>query len=187
MLGSRLIRPGDLTSLSSSLRPLGASMATAGWIRYVVTKMELTRGRSPGRFQYGGLMNKSHQKDQDNLITSWEHEFQQPFTGWDFSYLDGRMLEEQPPWSYTTLARGLVNQVGSVLDLGTGGGERLLRLKDAWPERVVVTEDYPPNVRLAKMRLDPLGGRVVWAELLDQPVAKQLDQSRMIICVGKNM
>jgi hypothetical protein len=33
----------------------------------------------------------------NELIASWQQEEQAPFTGWDFSHLDGRMLEEQPP------------------------------------------------------------------------------------------
>ena len=39
--------------------------------------------------------------DPHELIAAWQREEQQPFTGWDFSYLDGRMLEEQAPWSYS--------------------------------------------------------------------------------------
>ena len=99
--------------------------------------------------------------DSAELIKSWKSEEEQPFTGWDFSYLDGRMLEEHPPWSYPTRARALMRQSTSVLDMGTGGGERLLQLRDDWPEKVVVTESYPPNVKLAGKRLGPLGVTVV--------------------------
>ena len=91
----------------------------------------------------------------------WKVEEQQPFTGWDFSYLDGRMVEEHPPWSYPARARVLLRQSTAVLDMGTGGGERLLELRDDWPEKVVVTEDYTPNVKLAGERLGPLGVTVI--------------------------
>ena len=37
--------------------------------------------------------------NQSELIASWKWEEQRPFTGWDFSYLDGRWHEETPPWS----------------------------------------------------------------------------------------
>ena len=104
--------------------------------------------------------------DVETLIESWKKEESRPFTGWDFSYLDGRMLEEQPPWSYLTLAGELMRQSTAVLDMGTGGGERLLRLRDHWPEKVVVTEDYPPNIALARERLGPLGVQVVVVALL---------------------
>ncbi len=74
------------------------------------------------------------------------------------------MLLEEPPWSYTNRAKQLMRRASSVLDIGTGGGERLLALRDSWPETVAVTEGYPPNVRLATERLVPLGVRVVEAD-----------------------
>jgi hypothetical protein len=40
-----------------------------------------------------------------------------------------------------------MRQAASVVDLGTGGGERLLKLRKHWPEKVVVTEDYPPSAQ----------------------------------------
>lgn len=103
----------------------------------------------------------------NKLIETWKNEQQQPFTGWDFSYLDGRMMEEQAPWSYTSRAAELMRQASSVVDMGTGGGERLLKLHEFWPSRVVATEDYPPNFRLATERLSPFGVRVVDVQLTD--------------------
>jgi SAM-dependent methyltransferase len=76
------------------------------------------------------------------------------------------MVEEQPPWSYAARAAEVLQGAASVLDMGTGGGERLLKLREHWPPKVVVTEDYPPNVRLARERLSPLGVRVEVVELL---------------------
>ena len=99
--------------------------------------------------------------DTNKYIETWKREEQQPFSGWDFSYLDGRMLEDQAPWSYTTRAAELMHQSTSVIDLGTGGGERLLKLKEHWPRKVVATEEYPPNFKLASERLLPLGVQVV--------------------------
>ncbi len=98
-------------------------------------------------------------------VALWQQEEQVPFVGWDFSYLRGRMTEEQPPWSYEARAAELLQSAASVLDMGTGGGERLLNLREHWPAKVVVTEDYPPNVRLATERLSPLGVRVEVVEL----------------------
>jgi len=101
------------------------------------------------------------------LIETWKREEQQPFIGWDFSYLDGRMIEEQAPWSYTSRAAELMRQASTVVDLGTGGGERLLKLQKYWPEKVVVTEDYLPNFKLATERLSPFGVQVVDVPLTD--------------------
>ena len=95
------------------------------------------------------------------LIDQWKSEEKEPFAGWDFSYLKGRMLEDDPPWSYTTRAMALMRSASSVLDIGTGGGERVLMMREAWPEKVVVTEAHPPNVKLATDRLGPLGVTVV--------------------------
>lgn len=97
---------------------------------------------------------------RDALLETWELEETQPFTGWEFSYLEGRMHEEQPPWSYPERAAALLAGASSVLDMGTGGGERFLALQPHWPDKVAVTEDYAPNVELATQRLAPLGVQV---------------------------
>ncbi len=105
--------------------------------------------------------------DPQQLIEFWKREEQQPFTGWDFSYLKGRMIEDQPPWSYSTRAAELMRRSGSVIDLDTGGGERFLTLRDSWPRKVVATEHYPPNFQLATKRLSPFGVQVVDVPMTD--------------------
>ncbi|HET6596394.1 MAG TPA: methyltransferase domain-containing protein [Anaerolineales bacterium] len=104
---------------------------------------------------------------QSELIESWKREQAQPFTGWDFSYLNGRMMEEQAPWSYSTRAADLLKRSSAMIDLGTGGGERLMVLRKSWPNKVVATEDYPPNFKLACERLAPFGAIVVKVPLTD--------------------
>ena len=99
------------------------------------------------------------------MTETWKREEQQPFSGWDFSYLDGRMLEDQAPWSYSSRAAELMRRSASVIDIDTGGGERFLKLRAHWPRKVVATEHYPPNFRLAAERLSPFGALV-----LDIPV-----------------
>ncbi len=105
--------------------------------------------------------------NREQLLASWRHEEQEPFQGWDFSHLDGRMLEDQAPWSYSSRAAELMRHSRSVLDMGTGGGERLIKLQEHWPPKVVATEDYPPNVELATRRLSPLGVQVIMVPLTD--------------------
>jgi SAM-dependent methyltransferase len=95
------------------------------------------------------------------LLGKWQAEERQPFTGWDFSYLADRWINETPPWSYEEMVRELMAASRAVLDLGTGGGEKLLGFKDVFPPRVVATEGYPPNFCLAQERLEPLGVEVV--------------------------
>ena len=97
----------------------------------------------------------------DELIQTWLEEEERPFTGWDFSYLDGRMIQDEEPWSYLERAADLMRNSTSVLDMDTGGGEKLLSLGEHWPTRVVATEDYPPNFELATERLSAMGAEVV--------------------------
>jgi SAM-dependent methyltransferase len=101
------------------------------------------------------------------LIDTWKCEERAPFQGWDFSHLTSRMIEEHPLWSYSSRAAVLLRQSSSVIDLGTGGGEWFLSLRASWPEKVTVTEDYPPNLKLAAERLAPLGVRVADVRLGD--------------------
>jgi len=101
------------------------------------------------------------------LVETWKREEQQRFSGWDFSHVDGRMIEEQAPWSYSSRAAELMRRASSVIDLGTGGGERFLKLQETWPKKAVATEDHPPNFRLATERLSPFGARVADVRLTD--------------------
>ena len=39
------------------------------------------------------------------LIDQWTRDAAAPFQGWDFSYLDGRLVESKPTWDYLALAR----------------------------------------------------------------------------------
>ncbi|MCA9920384.1 MAG: class I SAM-dependent methyltransferase [Anaerolineales bacterium] len=98
---------------------------------------------------------------QQDLIAFWKDEEQKPFSGWDFSYVHDRWHEEKPPWSYSEMVRECLPKADSLLDLGTGGGERLLKFQDLWPAKTVVTEEWEPNFLLASERLEPLGVEVV--------------------------
>ncbi len=103
----------------------------------------------------------------DPLVESWLREEAAPFVGWDFSYIYDRWTEEHPPWSYEDLAREALRAARSAVALGTGGGARLGKLVDAFPERMFATEAYPPNLDLARARLGPLGVTVVPYESVD--------------------
>lgn len=82
------------------------------------------------------------------------------FSGWDFSYLKDRLVEEAPPWKYRPIVASAMAHAQSLLDMGTGGGEFLAMLPDL-PTHTWATEAYPPNIPLARQRLEPLGVRVV--------------------------
>ncbi len=82
-----------------------------------------------------------------------------PFSGWDFSWLVGRMHQEEPPWHYPDLVTAHLQDTNRLLDMGTGGGEFLASLVPLPPE-THATEAYPPNLPIAHMRLSPLGIKV---------------------------
>ena len=82
------------------------------------------------------------------------------FSGWDFSYLSGRWIEVDPTWDYGQKVRERLANVDTLLDMGTGGGERLAGLQPLL-EHAYATEGYSPNVPVARARLEPLGVRVV--------------------------
>jgi SAM-dependent methyltransferase len=84
----------------------------------------------------------------------------QPFSGWDFSWLDGRRIVGATSWDYAAMARQEISEATSMLDLGTGGGEVLAALAPL-PPRSATTESYPPNVPIARRRLAPLGVDVI--------------------------
>ena len=120
-----------------------------------------------GMRNLGSYSRNTYDMNGNELFESWKHEEGRPFTGWDFFYLKGRLLEDQPSWSYSLRAAEIMRQSSSVIDLDTGGGERILELREYWPNKVVVTEHYPPNLRLAMERLAPFGVTVVDVQLSD--------------------
>ena len=91
------------------------------------------------------------------------------FSGWDFSELEIRHLEPGPPWDYEQVVRELAPADGRALDMGTGGGEVLARLRDALPRRTVATEEWHVNAPIAFARLRPLGVDVVRTRNLALP------------------
>ena len=105
--------------------------------------------------------------NREDLLAAWLREEAEPFSGWDFACLAGRMVEDDPPWEYLARAAALMQTASSVVDLDTGGGERFLELRPFWPAKVVVTEGYPPNFALVEQRLAPLGVQVLSVRLTD--------------------
>lgn len=88
----------------------------------------------------------------------------QELTGWDFSWLSARTIEEPLPWDYRALVLERLHQHGqprgqAMLDMDTGGGEFLSGLAP-FPPITWATEGYAPNITLARARLEPLGIQV---------------------------
>ncbi len=82
------------------------------------------------------------------------------FAGWDFARYADRWHEAAPTWDYPGLVRAARANATAMLDMDTGGGEFLASLAPL-PAFTVATENYPPNIPLAKARLEPLGVTVL--------------------------
>ncbi len=100
----------------------------------------------------------SHRSVEELLAEVRAH----PIEGWDFGWLraQGRYHEDEPPWNYDSLVEVRSRGSPDLLDLGTGGGERLATFRDR-PPRTVATESFLPNLRVAARRLHPLGVQVI--------------------------
>jgi SAM-dependent methyltransferase len=88
----------------------------------------------------------------DAVQAAIDEAYAAPLEGWDFSWLNQRAHEVQPPWHYGELVVDAASDAERVLDIDTGGGEFLSRLA---PFRgfVVATEGYAPNVHVAARTL----------------------------------
>src|SRR3990167_7953091 len=84
-----------------------------------------------------------------------------PIGGWDFTRLGDRISKKSRPWDFKKIVEDHARQAEDLLDMGTGGGERLAELAYR-PNRTVSTEGWAPNVEIAGARLRPLGVTVVW-------------------------
>lgn len=82
--------------------------------------------------------------------------------GWDFSRLEGRWSVDEPWWDFEKdcLEAMRATRKG-ILDLGTGGGERLSSLVSTSHEppaplpQIFATEGWPPNIPVARNCLAP--------------------------------
>ena len=70
--------------------------------------------------------------------------------------MEGRWRESPPTWDYRATLLEHFRRAESILDMGTGGGEFLASLPFL-PAHTSATEGYPPNLPLARRRLEPLG------------------------------
>ena len=94
----------------------------------------------------------------EELRTIWKSEEDcAVIKGWDFSHIHGRYKEENNlPWDYEAIIHSVLKDEMKLLDYDTGGGEFLLSLRHPY-ENTAATEGYPPNVKLCRERLLPLG------------------------------
>ncbi len=97
-------------------------------------------------------------KNENELREIWKREEDVAhIKGWDFSYLDGRMKEDDSlPWNYGDVIRQYLKDDMKMMDFDTGGGEFLLSLGHPF-KNTAATEGWEPNVKLCSEKLLPLG------------------------------
>lgn len=96
----------------------------------------------------------------ENLRQAYERT---SMVGWDFSVLDGRMTADDPWWDFEADCLRQMAGARRVLDMGTGGGERLLALLNRLNRddlAVEATEGWEPNLAVAREALEPRGVQV---------------------------
>jgi len=85
------------------------------------------------------------------------------FSGWDFAFVDERIVEAELSWKYQDLVKNRILSSRALLDMCTGGGEFLDQINEL-PKKTYATEGYAPNVAIAKKRLEHRGVQVVAVE-----------------------
>ncbi len=106
------------------------------------------------------------------------------FSGWDFSYLSGREAQAPLRWSYVSEAMLRVRKASAALDMDTGGGELFARFAP-FPPVAFATEAYPPNVPIARARLEPLGVQVAALEG-DEPKQLPFEDSTFDLVLNRH-
>jgi SAM-dependent methyltransferase len=106
-----------------------------------------------------------------------------PTTGWDFSWFDGRATEERPSWAYSRSLTRRIENSHTLLELQTGGGERLAEILSGVKRRpgtIVATEGWSPNAALAKVNLAAYDVSVL--ELDDKASLPLPDNAFELVC-----
>ena len=81
---------------------------------------------------------------------------------WGAGFMPERFRAAHPSWSYQAMARAILAEAESALDMGTGEGGVLASLAPL-PRLTVAYEEWWPTVPAARSRLVPLGVHLVIA------------------------
>jgi SAM-dependent methyltransferase len=106
-----------------------------------------------------------------------------PTIGWDFSWFEGRATEERPTWGYSRMLIARIEHSRAMLELQTGGGERLVEMLSQVKHRpgtIVATESWSPNAALAKVNLAPYDVTIL--EQDDEAVFPLPDNTFDLVC-----
>jgi Methyltransferase domain len=88
------------------------------------------------------VLKSYSQQELDELLSDVT-----PRRGWDFSSM--RVLRQPVPWDYQNVVRNFLRPADEVLDVGTGGGERLSSFAASFRRGLGIDSD-PDMIRLAR-------------------------------------
>ncbi len=74
----------------------------------------------------------------DSLVNEAVHT---PIEGWDFSYLTGSWTQGTLPWGCAARGREILPSAPVLLDMDTGGGERLAKLARLLPSQTYAADE----------------------------------------------
>ncbi len=97
---------------------------------------------------------------EEQLRQLWKQEAQKGMKGWEFSHLKDRWRNESLPWNYSQVVVRYLKDQDILLDMGTGGGERLQTFHHP-ANNTYVTEAWQPNIDLLKKTLAKGGVHVL--------------------------
>ena len=89
--------------------------------------------------------------------------FSQQHAAGDFSFVEGRMIQDGFSWDYSGLANERLGSASAAVELCTGAGE-LSSAANHFSNVMYATEPYKSNLSIAKTRLCLLGVQVLAAE-----------------------
>lgn len=140
-----------MTDFKSSYRLYLTDKAKYVWVQcYAYGDKETGLIKSPGKVPI--KMNAEQLKEIWKKEEGLAH-----IHGWDFSHIHGRYTEEDDlPWDFREIIRKYRKDSMKLLDMETGGGEFLLSLGHP-KKNTAAIEGYPPNAKLCKEVLLPLG------------------------------
>ncbi|MGH9250385.1 MAG: class I SAM-dependent methyltransferase [Acidimicrobiales bacterium] len=116
--------------------------------------------------------------DFDELVEEAERA---PIGGWDFSWLDGRAVEDRPSWQYFDRVVERAIGVAALLEVQAGTGTMIGRLQSV-PSLAVAAEGFPPSVAVAAPRLRAAGVHLVVVSEGSPGLPFATDSFDLVIC-----
>jgi SAM-dependent methyltransferase len=143
-------------------------------VGFIGRVIEISLEIDPERFHCGLQDGREGDVGRHNGRMSTNARFEQllaeglaaPTEGWDFSWFDGRATEGRPSWKYSRAMRDRMAKSHAILDIQTGGGERLAEVLseiDAGSRLIFATESWGPNIPIAQHNLERYQASIVEA------------------------